>query len=78
MRCGDGGRVAAGQTPAAATVHAHQAVLAHQPGHALAADPDLQPEAELSLDAWGAIGAPAASMDVADLVGQQRVCLPAR
>jgi hypothetical protein len=53
-------------------------VLAHQPGYALAADPDLQPEAELSLDPWGAIGAPAAGMDVADLVGQQRVCLPAR
>jgi len=78
IRRGDGARVTAGQAPAAATVNAHQAVLAHQPGHALAADPDLQPESELSLDAWGAVGAPAARMDATDLLGQDRVCLPAR
>jgi hypothetical protein len=45
-------------------------VVAHQPGDPFAADMDVQAQPELGLDAWRAIGAPAAGMDLADLFAE--------
>ena len=50
-----------------------QAVVAHQPGDPFAADMDVQAQPEFGMHAWRAIGAPAAGMDLADLVSERLV-----
>jgi hypothetical protein len=56
-----------------AAVHTLHAVLAHEAGDTLAADADVQPQAELGVDPGGAVGATAARMDLTDLLTKQRV-----
>jgi hypothetical protein len=53
-----------------AAVDALQALLTHQPGDPLAPDVNVQPEPQLGVHAWGAVGAAAAGMDLADLSAQ--------
>jgi hypothetical protein len=50
-----------------------QAVVTHQPGDTLAADPDIEAEAQLGVDARCAVGATAAGMDLTDPLAQQGV-----
>jgi hypothetical protein len=56
-----------------APVDARDPDAAHQPGHPLSADPHVQDQAQLGVDAWGAVGAMAAGMDVADLLDECRI-----
>jgi hypothetical protein len=57
----------------AAAVDADDAAGTHEPGDTLAADADVQPEAQLGVDAWGAVGATAAEVDFADLTDERLV-----
>ena len=61
-----------------AAVDALDAVGAHEPGDSLAADTDVQAQPQLGLDAWRAVGAPAARMDLADLFAEIGIDQPAR
>jgi hypothetical protein len=70
VRCGGGGRVAAGGAVLPASVDALEAMLAHQAGDPVAADMDVQPEPQLSLDARRAVGSAAAGVDLADLFAE--------
>jgi len=56
-----------------AAVDADDTAGAHEPGDTLAGDPDVQPEAQLGVDAWGAVGATAAGVDLADLAYERLV-----
>ena len=67
------GRVAASEPVPSAAVDADDSVGAHQPGDTLAGDPDVQPQAQLGVDAWGAVGATAAGVDLADLADERLV-----
>src|SRR5215203_6769468 len=71
--CRRRGGIAPGQPTTPPTVDALQAVLAHDAGDAFAADMDAQAQAQLGVDAWGAVGATAAVMDLADLFAEQRI-----
>jgi hypothetical protein len=62
-----------GQPVAPAPVGTLQAVLAHEPGHALATNPDVQPQAQLGMHVWCAVGGAAAGIDLADLLGKDRI-----
>ena len=65
-----GGRVATRGAAAPAAMHALQAVLAHQPGDALAADVDVQAQPQLGVDTRRAIGPTAARGNGTDLLGE--------
>jgi len=67
------GRVAASEPVPSAAVDADDAAGPHESGDTLAADPDLQPQAQLGVDAWGAVGATAAGVDLADLADERLV-----
>jgi hypothetical protein len=58
--------VTSGQPATPAAVDALEAVLAHEPGDTLAADLDIEAEAQLGVDARRAVGATAAVMDLTD------------
>jgi hypothetical protein len=62
--------VSSGQPTVTAAVAALQPGGAHQPGDALAAHTDAVVQAQLGVDAWDAVGGPAALMDGPDLGGQ--------
>ena len=70
VRCWRGVRVATRGAAAPAAMHALQAVLAHQPGDALAADVDVQAQTQLGVDTRCAIGPTAARVNGADLLGE--------
>jgi hypothetical protein len=73
IRRGDGVWVAAGQPTQPTPMAALQTRGAHQPGHPLATNPDVQTQPQLGVHAWGAIGPAAAGMDLADLLGERLV-----
>jgi hypothetical protein len=55
---------------AAAPMTTNQPSGAHEPGDPLATHADAMVQAQLSVDAWGAVGPAAARMDDPDLGGQ--------
>jgi hypothetical protein len=67
------GRVAASEPVGSAAMDADDTAGAHEPSDTLAADSDVQPQAQLSVDAWGAVGATAAGVDLADLADERLV-----
>ena len=56
-----------------AAVDADDTAGTHEPSDTLAADSDVQPQAQLGVDAWGAVGATAAGVDLADLADERLV-----
>jgi hypothetical protein len=75
--CRRGQGISSGQPGSSTAVHALQPMLAHEPGDPFPPDVDAQPQPQLGMDAWGAIDPTAARMDLADLLSQYRVGLPA-
>ena len=67
------GRVAASEPVPSAAVDADDTAGAHEPSDPLAADSDVQPQAQLGVDRWGAVGATAAGVELADLADQRLV-----
>src|SRR5690606_33039782 len=57
---------------------APDAVLAHQAGHTLAADPDAMIISQLGVDAWRAVGVARAAVDGGDLARQLQIPSPPR
>jgi hypothetical protein len=60
-----------------AAVDADDTAGAHEPSDTLAGDSDVQPQAQLGVAGWGAVGATAAGVDLADLADERlvRQCL---
>ena len=54
-------------------VDADETVGTHEPSDTLAADADVQCEAQLGVDPRRPVGAPAAGVDLADLLAEQRI-----
>ena len=66
-------RVAAGQPAQPAAMHALQSRVTHASGDRLATNSDVQPQPQLGVHAWDAIGPAAAGVDLADLLGERLV-----